>query len=194
MGYLRLTGGEWRGRKIITPSGAKVRPMQDFLRKAVFDILRGKERGAMIADIFAGSGSLGLEAMSRRARGVLFVEKDRWIRNVLQRNITICGIEDKSVVLGRDFLRIQSFPDTFLSPDIVFLDPPFAFDHRKILQALELHMGVFERALVVYRFPRQFEPYVNEEVLRVHMLRRYGESLIAFGTLEKNTTEKVSRT
>ncbi len=190
MGYLRLTGGCWRGRKIFTPPGAHVRPMQDFLRKAIFDILRGEEKGAMIADIFAGSGSIGLEALSRGARGAVFVEKNHRVREVLRKNIALCGIEDKSIIWGIDFFKIKSFHGVSVLPDITFLDPPFAADHHKVLQAMKFHSDIFKRSLVVYRFPVQYGPYVNEEVLRVHTFRRYGESLLVFGEVENNASSR----
>ena len=75
MGYLHLVGGKDKGRKIVTPRGKNVRPMPGFIRKAIFEILREEIPGSVVFDIFAGSGILGFEALSRGASQVYFLEK-----------------------------------------------------------------------------------------------------------------------
>jgi 16S rRNA (guanine966-N2)-methyltransferase len=125
---MRIVAGEWRGRTLIAPSGTETRPTADRVRQALFDILmhaswagRSLIDGATILDIFAGTGALGLEALSRGAAKAVFVERSRPALAALRANISACRAEDRCVVLPIGALTI---PDGEKA-DIVFLDPPY---------------------------------------------------------------------
>jgi 16S rRNA (guanine966-N2)-methyltransferase len=134
---IRLTGGEFRGRSIQTPpdkGGARggrsghsgVRPTQAKLRQALFNSLQTVIPGARILDLFAGSGALGLEALSRGALSVTFVEESPAALKCLSRNVSDLGVEDRAEVLGESVDRVAKRLASHGPFDIVLADPPYA--------------------------------------------------------------------
>ena len=115
---MRITGGEVGGRRIKVPKG--IRPTQDKIRAAIFNILGDKIKGAKFVDLFAGSGSVGIEAISRGASEVIFVEKSRKVLAVLNENLKSLGCVNKSKVIMADALKVK-----IETPDIIFADPPY---------------------------------------------------------------------
>jgi 16S rRNA (guanine966-N2)-methyltransferase len=123
---LRITGGEWRGRSIITPPSLRTRPTQAKLRQALFNSLQIYIPGARVLDLFAGSGSLGFEAMSRGASDVVFVEASRAAVKIIEKNAEAFKTEDRVRILSEsvDDVLVQLKK---LGPfDVVLADPPYA--------------------------------------------------------------------
>jgi len=120
---LRIIGGVWRGRKLRFPAGADIRPTPDRVRETLFNWLGARVVGARCLDLFAGSGALGLEALSRGAAHVTFVEQDAVAARELRARLADWGAQDATVARAdaRRFLAHQAQPY-----DVVFLDPPFA--------------------------------------------------------------------
>ena len=125
---LRITGGEFRGRVIQTPPGDKTRPTQAKLRQALFNSIQMSVPGAVVLDLFAGSGSLGFEALSRGAEKVVFAESGRSQLKLLEKNIATLGVGDRAEIVAEPLLssgalrRISSFAPY----GIVLADPPYA--------------------------------------------------------------------
>lgn len=121
---LRIIGGECRGRRLHFPDGKGLRPTADRVRETLFNWLQGELRGRRVLDLFAGSGALGLEALSRGAAQAVFVEQARSAAEQLRENLALLGLEDRSEVMQADARR---FLERSAPPfDLVFLDPPFA--------------------------------------------------------------------
>jgi len=123
-----IVAGTWRGRTLIAPPGSATRPTADRVRQALFDMLLhapwgGREvvEGAHVLDVFAGTGALGLEALSRGATQATFVEQDRAALAALRANIAACRAQDRCTVLAIDALAIPRGTPAGL----VFLDPPY---------------------------------------------------------------------
>lgn len=122
---MRIIAGEWRGRPLSAPEGRDTRPTSDRAREGLFSILAsrvGTFEGLHVADLFAGTGALGLEALSRGAAHCLFVESDRSALAALQRNIAAFGAAERT--------QVQTQPLEYAHPpqqpcDIVLLDPPY---------------------------------------------------------------------
>ena len=133
---MRIIAGELRGRRIAAPAGTGTRPMLDRVREALFSALMPRLPGALVLDLFAGSGSLGLEAVSRGARHVRCVEDGRRALVQLRTNVQTLGVADRVEIVAGNALS----PVHWLSGvDIVFLDPPYALvaEHRsRVLDAL----------------------------------------------------------
>ena len=123
---MRIITGTARGRILAAPKGLATRPITERVRGAIFNILRDEVAGAAALDLFAGSGSLGLEALSRGAQRCVFVERDRAAADVLRRNAATLGFTDRCEVLVADAFRVR--PDGPF--DIVFVDPPYALAAR----------------------------------------------------------------
>jgi len=122
---LRIIGGTWRGRKLRFPASAAIRPTPDRVRETLFNWLGTASQGAQCLDLFAGSGALGLEALSRGAAHVTFVECDAAAAQALRTLLTEWHAEDARVERADALGYLAGEPRPF---DIVFLDPPFASD------------------------------------------------------------------
>ena len=117
---MRVVAGEFKGRRLHAPRGARTRPTADRVREALFSML-GEVSGARVLDLYAGSGALGIEALSRGAGSATFVERDRRALAALRRNLEAVGADAQ--VISRDAERFLARPEgTF---DLVFCDPPY---------------------------------------------------------------------
>ncbi len=134
---IRITGGKFKGRTLKVPKGQKVRPTRAMVREAIFNILGPRVPGANILDLFAGSGLLGLEAKSRGARQVFFVEQDRAICKLLKDNIMniVGGLEDTILCypVHRALKQIEKDKIKF---DIILMDPPYVMEVTPLLNTL----------------------------------------------------------
>ena len=123
---MRIIGGSLRGRKLGSLRGRSIRPTSDRVREALFNILGSKPVDATILDLFAGTGALGIEALSRGANRAVFIEKAGKTLNVLRKNIALCGLQACSRIIQWDIVKslscLQAYRRTF---DLVFLDPPY---------------------------------------------------------------------
>src|SRR5689334_13897854 len=140
---MRIVAGTWRGRTLVAPQGTDTRPTADRARQALFDMLlhapwggRDVLEGALVLDLFAGTGAFGLEALSRGAAHATFVEHDRAALIALRANIAACRANDRSTVLAVDALAVP--PGS--AATLVFLDPPYrcgliprAIDHLRVV-------------------------------------------------------------
>ena len=124
-GSLRIAGGHLRGRKIDVPAGSIVRPMRTRVRESLFSIIQEYLIGARVLDVFAGSGALGIEAVSRGARQSVHVEKDRSVLSLLRKNLDTLGIPAQCKILERDAYRLPEGDAVGGEFDVILIDPPF---------------------------------------------------------------------
>lgn len=101
---LKINGGKFRGIKLSSPSGNKTRPTSDMLREAVFNIAQHKIQDSLFLDLFAGTGAMGLEALSRGAMKSIFIEKDRTAINCIKENIEKLSLKEEATLLPLDIL------------------------------------------------------------------------------------------
>lgn len=176
---MRVVAGSARGRRLSVPPGADVRPTTDRVRGAVFNALGslGAIEGARVLDLFAGSGALGIEALSRGAAHATFVEPDRRARRCIEDNLAATGLVDRARVVGRTaeaFLagtgpaEVGATADRW---DLALLDPPYAFDAWPALLAR------LEADLVVVESDRPVALGGGWDVVRE---RRYGTTFVLF--------------
>lgn len=134
---MRVVAGTLRGRKIVAPDGRATRPTTDRTREAMFNSLSslGILEGAVIADLFAGSGALGIEALSRGAANCTFIESDGVALGVIRRNLRALGLEDRTRVIAS---RVESGVSSLTDLDIALVDPPYGYERwGDLLQGLE---------------------------------------------------------
>ncbi len=164
------------------------RPILDSLKERLFNILADRVSGSRVWDVFAGVGSMGLEALSRGAEAAVFVEKDRRVFDVLRRNIRALGYEDRATALRADALAVRGGRGE--SPaDLIFFDPPFPMVLR---DADRVHEGLVRLAesvlspdgLIVYRSPTQAPPWRPARVLREVDHREHGVNRLQFLQLD----------
>lgn len=172
---LRIVAGTYGGRRIEAPAGRRTRPTREKVREAWFSALGGAVADARAADLFAGSGALGLEALSRGARSVDFVESDRRAARVLARNIEALDVGDRTrVIRGRVTPFLDALPEDG-AYDLVLADPPYGEGWAERL-ADRLRRRPFARLLCVEHEPGALE----EGAPGVVWARSYGDSALSF--------------
>jgi 16S rRNA (guanine966-N2)-methyltransferase len=140
---MRVIGGEFRSRVLKSVPGLDTRPTPDRLREALFNVLAPRIAGAVFADLYAGTGSVGIEALSRGASRAIFVEQNRAAANVIRENLRSLGLGMRAQV--RQGRVLSMLPN--IEADILFLDPPYASEKEYAL-ALEL-LGSRASGLVI---------------------------------------------
>ena len=131
---MRVVAGALRGRRIVAPRGRDTRPTSGQVREAVFNALNslGVVEGATVLDLFAGSGALGIEALSRGAKRCTFVDQARSAIAAIRTNVETCGVADQSTIVSADAL---AFVDRSERYDLVLADPPYGFKEWETLLA-----------------------------------------------------------
>lgn len=120
---MRVITGTARGRKLVTPEGLETRPTSDMAKEALFSIIQFEVEGAVVLDLFAGSGQLGIEALSRGAHSAVFIDTSREAQKAIMQNLENTGFKSSARVAMMDALSfLRSCKDTF---DIALLDPPY---------------------------------------------------------------------
>lgn len=173
---MRVIAGTARGRTLRSPAGDATRPTPDRVREAVFNALfsRGPIAGLRVVDLYAGSGALGIEALSRGAADAWFVESDRDAADVIEDNLDTLGFRDRATVLRLPVDRaVEALPDDF---DLVLVDPPYAFDEWADL-LVRLEPLTDEDAVVVVESDRSVSLPEGWEKMRE---RTYGGTVITF--------------
>src|SRR5918912_1196595 len=136
---MRVIAGKYRGRNLRSPPSMQVRPTSDRLRETLFNVLAPRIEGARFLDLCAGSGAVGIEALSRGAAHVTFVDRSRKMCGLIEANLDLCGVPEDltEVVLSEaaEFLRRARARDVENRWDIVFFDPPYATDYLPTLAA-----------------------------------------------------------
>ena len=135
---LRIGGGRFNGRRLQSVPGLGVRPTSGRVRQALFNMLRPRIGNAIFVDLFAGTGSVGLEALSHGAREVMFVEHDHRTVAVLQDNIQRCAVADQTTIIRASLPQALQQVTAAAPVDLLFLDPPYASDLAEMtLDALQ---------------------------------------------------------
>lgn len=161
---LKIIAGEFRSRMILSPEeSSESRPYGSRVKESIFNLLRGWFEGATVLDLFAGVGTMGLEAVSRGAANVFMVEKDRRVFELLERNIKTLGCEDRAKAVHGDALAATSLARAPRPVDVIFVDPPYQImeDERSRQRALDQIERCRElmgaRGFVVLRGPMGIE-------------------------------------
>ena len=165
---MRVITGKARGRKLMTLEGNDVRPTSDKVKEALFSILQFELEGRQVLDLFAGSGQLGIEALSRGAAHCTFVDASKASLAVVQKNLAATGLSEDATAVCSDALSFLG--RTYAAYDIAILDPPYG---KGLLQkALEKLPNVMrDSGVIVCEAPR--EELLPEEVGAFRLFRRY---------------------
>jgi 16S rRNA (guanine966-N2)-methyltransferase len=182
---VRIIGGDFRGRALASvgkgDAGAHLRPTTDRVRESLFNVLMGGRYGDPITDVrvldlFAGTGALGLEALSRGAAHVTFVENGRKGQSLIRENIALCKCADEAKLFGRDATRLPPNPDEPF--DLVFLDPPYgkAMGEAALASAL-IGRWVADGALILWE---ENTPITAPQGCKLLETRKFGGTNISF--------------
>jgi 16S rRNA (guanine(966)-N(2))-methyltransferase RsmD len=180
---LRIGGGRFNGRRLQSVPGLGVRPTSGRVRQALFNMLRPMLGNAIFLDLFAGTGSVGLEALSHGARQVIFVEHDHRAATVLQDNIQRCAVADHTRVLVAALPQALQQVTAAAPVDLLFLDPPYASDLAEMtLNALPGTALLASHGVLIWQHAVQHA--VPDEVLGWPRwkVRRYGDTQLSLYT------------
>ncbi len=178
---MRIVAGEFRGRKLLGPKS--IRPTEDKIKKSLFDIMRQPVLNSRFLDLFAGSGAVGIEALSRGASEVYFVEKDSKACKMIEENIAKLRLEDQTYkVLGLDFERaISYFQKAKEVFDLIYLDPPYYKEMaKKALQMLGAYDIVAENGFIIAQHHKRDILEQDFGELRLWRRRNYSTTLLSF--------------
>ncbi len=140
---MRIISGEFRGRKLLGPRGLEMRPTSDRLRETLFDILGASVRGSSFMDVFAGTGAVGIEALSRGATEVIFIEQSAEGCLLIRKNLEACRVSRGYRLLQRDaFTALRQLGREGIATDLVFADPPYRWEHHKDILDIIFQKGL----------------------------------------------------
>jgi 16S rRNA (guanine(966)-N(2))-methyltransferase RsmD len=186
---LRIIAGKYRGRNLKSPPSLEVRPTSDRLRETLFNVIAPRIEGTRFLDLCAGSGAVGIEALSRGAAHVTFVDRSRKMVALIEANLELCKIpkEERQMVQAEaaDFLRqaVRKAKGGNTEPwDIVFFDPPYATDYLQVLNSFDINTPglLTESGLLVVEHHHKNE--LPDELGNLHRSRvlKQGDSSLSF--------------
>ena len=174
MSRLRVGGGEARGRRLKAPKG--IRPTQGLVKAAIFNLVGPGIEGAHVLDLFAGSGAIGIEALSRGAAKVTFVDREPRGLAILRQNLDALELKERAHVVRGDVVRwLETSPAVVGRADLVFLDPPY--EDPVLDRALRVLDKSLADAIVVAEHSRR-QTLASLSRLRVDRERRYGDTMV----------------
>ena len=178
---MRVIAGSLKGRTLLSPTWSGLRPTSDRLRETLFNVLAPRVTGAHVLDGYAGTGAVGIEALSRGASQVTFVESDRRAERLITENLARCGITEPYVIirapLERSFDTLRRSP-SFVPFDIVFLDPPYDMSPDAVLAGVAAVVGA-HGIVVLEHAKRQSAPVESGRLVQTRDLVS-GDSALAF--------------
>ena len=185
---MRIISGNFKGRKLIEPIDKKTRPLKDLTKESIFNILehsnlvKTKINNSKVLDLFAGTGSFGLECISRGSSNVTFVENYPDASNVLKKNIEKFNCEDKSVIINEDVsnddIETKLIDKKF---DIIFLDPPYKTENfiNVLNKIIDIKLLNKNGIIIIHRSKKTVENLPKN--FQIIQIKTYGISKIIFG-------------
>lgn len=175
---MRVIGGEFRSRRLKSMPGMDVRPTPDKIRESLFNIIAPEIEGAVFVDAYAGTGAVGIEALSRGARHVVFIEKDRAAVQLIKDNLASLGLEARARVMQGNAALLLGGIAADIGFGIVFIDPPYPKEreYRASLEALES----MPPALVIVQHAARFELADDYGPLHRTRIAKYGDNALSF--------------
>jgi 16S rRNA (guanine966-N2)-methyltransferase len=184
---VRIIAGEFRGRRLISPRGRSIRPTADRVREAIFNIISMHLAGARVLDLYAGTGALGLEALSRGAAAAVFVDQNAAAVRLIHENVRLCGVQDRTRVIHQPIsqaLKILAARrgGTQLF-DVVFLDPPYGkgLIQAVLIELAQLGIAAPECLIIAEHHESEGLPMTGGGWLKFRE-RQYGETVVSLLT------------
>lgn len=176
---MRVIAGSAKGMKLICPDTMEIRPTSDRAKEALFNILAWSLPGAKVLDLFAGSGALGIEALSRGSAEVVFVDKQAIAISAISHNLNHTDLEEKAKIIKQDVVDFLSRPNSQF--DIIFLDPPYDSNlYETTIEMIDKNGFLHPKGIVVAESAskRQMPTCIGGFSLRD--VRHYGRNILSF--------------
>lgn len=180
-----MIAGAAKGRRLTAPRGRRTRPTADRVKEALFSILQAEVPGAAVLDLYAGSGALGIEALSRGAGSAVFVERGRRALEALRDNLHRCGLADRATVVADEVQAALRGGEVAGPVDIALLDPPYDTDPDEVGEVLAGLVPLLAAgAVVVVEADRHGPAPAWPDRLGAADVRRYGDTVLHIAALE----------
>jgi 16S rRNA (guanine966-N2)-methyltransferase len=179
---MRVISGKYKGRRLKGPDGFELRPTADRLKESLFNILAPSLADAVVLDAFGGTGAIGIEALSRGAREVVFIDNSLAACRLIHRNLEFCGIETGFTVLRQDVFRaMRSLTREEITFNIVFFDPPYDWQPYGDLLDIAFRKGLLtEPSQVIIEHHRRADLPESAEAWRRMRVVRQGDHCLSF--------------
>jgi 16S rRNA (guanine(966)-N(2))-methyltransferase RsmD len=189
---MRVIAGRFKGRRLRAPRGYDVRPTADKVKGALFNILGSRVEGARVVDLFAGTGGVGIEALSRGAGHVLFVEEDPAALKALEANLALCGVESREAAVWRGrgvaglIRHLKAHPGE--TADLIFADPPYRRPETlRLLRPFVAGLGLATHGWLVVEHARSVQIPAPAPPLALDRVCTYGDTALSFFARKAST-------
>lgn len=184
---MRVIGGTYRGRRLRAPQGLEVRPTSDRLRETIFNILAPEIEGSRFLDICAGTGAVGIEAISRGAARATFIDRSRRACSTIEENLKTIGAGSQARVINSDAASaLRRLDEEGAQCDIAFFDPPYASEiYSQVIAMIASGSLLAEEAVLVVEHRRKSPPESEHGRLKLYREVKQGESALAFYRMKK---------
>lgn len=187
---MRVIAGQARGRKLKAPTGLGTRPITDRIKEALFNVLQNRIADCGFLDLYAGSGSVGIEALSRGAASAVFIDLDQQAVKIIRENLHNCGLQGGEVYRNDIFNGLNILHRQNRKFDLIYADPPFTQEElfEKTLHHLSQTDLLYPDGIIIIRVPRKKVMPASIGVLHLQRSNDYGESSLYYYSL---TNEEV---
>lgn len=180
---MRVISGISKGHKLKVPKGKNTRPTEDKVKESLFNILGPIEADSVVLDLFAGSGSIGIEFLSRGAEKAYFVDKSYESINIINENLKHTKLEENAMVIkGNSLLKLDYFKESYIKFDYIYIDPPYKSKEMlfKVLKFLDNESILKSKGLIIVEHDNNF--FIEKENLKLKVIdsRQYGNKIISF--------------
>ncbi len=185
---MRIIAGKFKGKKILEPKDKETRPLKDLTKESIFNIINHSNKfsvnleGSNVLDLFSGTGSFGLECLSRNAKHVTFVENYKEILPILKKNLLNLKLTNNYKIIEKDILNNLEISQLKRQFDIIFLDPPYREKELKklIYSIMNIKLIKNDGIIIIHRHKKQKDEFPNS--FKIIEEKIYGISKIIFGT------------
>jgi len=190
---IRVIGGTKKGKLLEVPEGI-TRALTDRIKTSIFDLIKDFIPNATVLDLFGGSGSFAIEALSRGAKSATINEIDEKATDIIEKNLYSTNLISKARLMNRDAFRYLKAAKTKESYDIIFLDPPFPFTQKEKQYLLSMALDMLNKenidSLLIFRYPKN-EIHVNVKGIEVFS-KNYGISKVGFYKKSMPVSENIT--
>ena len=186
---MRIIGGNLRGKKILNPTDKSTRPLKDMVRESIFNIIEHSKNeyvelnNAKVLDLFSGTGSFGIECLSRGAKKVIFFENYKNSIKILKKNLDLLNLNKQSNIIEKDAYNITQSQNNLLKFDLIFLDPPFKDNklNQLILKIKQMKITSKNTLIIIHR-NKKISENISKDLI-ISKEKNYGLSKIIFGKI-----------